>query len=86
MFNEEFEKVNKEPMSFQELQQRLKQIAGLCWGLSIDLQNEIERRDILEEENKALKAENKILSQRLANRSKSAKYYRKQCEVKGKID
>ena len=45
------------PMNFQQLRERLKHIAGLCWGLSIDLQNEIEYREELEKEVKRLRAE-----------------------------
>lgn len=45
------------PMQFEELRQRLKHIAGLCWGLSIDLNNEISRCNQLTEENKRLNDE-----------------------------
>lgn len=40
--------IHGEPLKFPELRERLKHIAGLCWGLSIDLQNEIELREMLE--------------------------------------
>lgn len=40
--------IHSEPLKYQELRQRLKHIASLCWGLSIDLQNEIEYRETLE--------------------------------------
>ncbi len=46
------------PLSFEELRARLKHIAGLCWGLSIDLANEIQLRK--ETESKIAKAETKI--------------------------
>ncbi len=35
---------NRAPLTIKELQARLKHIAGLCWGLSIDLTNEIESK------------------------------------------
>ena len=44
-------------MSFAELRERLKHIAGLCAGLSIDLSNEIQTRDNLIAENKRLSQE-----------------------------
>jgi hypothetical protein len=42
-------------MTFAELRERLKHIAVLCIGLSIDLANEIQIRDNLTAENKQLK-------------------------------
>lgn len=53
--------VTREPMTFEELRGRLKHIAGLCYGLSIDLANEIELREKLQKENAALRAANKGL-------------------------
>ncbi len=40
--------IHRQPLKFPELRERLKHIASLCWGLSIDLQNEIELRETLE--------------------------------------
>lgn len=40
--------IHRQPLKFPELRERLKHIASLCWGLSIDLQNEIELREMLE--------------------------------------
>lgn len=40
--------IHGQPLKFPELRERLKHIASLCWGLSIDLQNEIELRETLE--------------------------------------
>lgn len=47
--------VNRDPLTLEELRQRLKHIAGLCWGLSIDLNNEVARNEQLAAENKQLK-------------------------------
>ena len=75
MFDDKFEEENvkNKPMTFKDLRQRLKHIAGLCWGLSIDLQNEIELNNQLKTDNEALKAENKVLNHRLRCRN----YHRK---------
>ncbi len=63
--------IHSKPLTFKQLSERLKHIAGLCWGLSIDLQNEIKyrhaleaERERLEDENKALRAELRELSQK----------------------
>lgn len=42
-----------QPMTFEILRQRLKHIAVLCWGLSIDLANEIQLREetVIERDN-----------------------------------
>ena len=45
------------PLTLEQLRQRLKHIAGLCWGLSIDIHNEIERNEALKNENKRLQDE-----------------------------
>ncbi len=45
------------PMTFAELRNRLKHIAVLCIGLSIDLTNEIAMRDTLSKENEELRRE-----------------------------
>lgn len=45
------------PMTFAELRERLKHIAVLCIGLSIDLSNEIQTRDNLTAENERLARE-----------------------------
>ena len=58
--DEAYERKSK-PMNFQQLRERLKHIAGFCWGLSIDLANEIERRDNLLAECDRLKNENTAL-------------------------
>lgn len=70
MCNEELENVKKEPMSFQELRQRLKHIAGLCWGLSIDLANEIQLREEITSENARLQAVNDGLQREVQRLSK----------------
>lgn len=48
------------PMTLEELRGRLKHIATLCIGLSIDLSNEIELRQRLEKETEKLREELKI--------------------------
>lgn len=52
---------DRKPMTVKELQQRLKHIAGLCWGLSIDLNNEIERNERQAAEIKNLQAQIMLL-------------------------
>lgn len=49
------------PLTMVELRQRLKHIASLCWGLSIDLQNEFDYRNRLVSENNRLTSENSNL-------------------------
>lgn len=56
---------NRPPLTLEELRQRLKHIAGLCWGLSIDIHNEIERNNELTAENKRLQDEIKGLNDEL---------------------
>lgn len=58
------EEIHRAPLTVKELRQRLKHIAGLCWGLSIDLNNEIERNAAIiaefeqqEKENAELKSQ-----------------------------
>ena len=58
---------NVEPMTLEELKNRLKHIATLCWGLSIDLTKEITERERLRKENKELRAQVKLLGGRLPN-------------------
>ena len=48
---------DRRPLSLEQLRQRLKHIAGLCWGLSIDLNNEVTRNEELTAENKRLQNE-----------------------------
>lgn len=60
-------------MSVVELRERLKHIAGLCYGLSSDLSLLTERNAELLAENETLKAER----DRLANNLHSLKAYRK---------
>ncbi len=48
---------HRAPLTLEQLRQRLKHIAGLCWGLSIDIYNEIERNEALKNENKRLQDE-----------------------------
>ena len=47
---------DRRPLSLEQLRVRLKHIAGLCWGLSIDLNNEVTRNEELTAENKRLPA------------------------------
>lgn len=70
--------IHSKPLTFKQLSERLKHIAGLCWGLSIDLQNEIKYRHALEAEReqlnnriKELNEENKLLRMRLAGRERN---------------
>lgn len=51
-YNSEMKKdIDRQPLTLEDLRQRLKHIAGLCWGLSIDINNEIERNVALNQEN-----------------------------------
>ena len=70
--------IHSKPLTFKQLSERLKHIAGLCWGLSIDLQNEIKYRHALEAERdqlnnriKELNEENKLLRMRLDGRARN---------------
>lgn len=60
----------RKPLSFEELRYRLKHIAGLCWGLSIDLANEIQLREETASENARLQAENDGLQKEVQRLSK----------------
>ena len=57
VFDEIVNQIPKEPLTLAELQARFKHIAGLCWGLSIDITNELEERDNLKIENKQQREE-----------------------------
>ena len=57
VFDEIVNDIDRAPLTLRELQQRLKHIAGLCWGLSIDIANEFDERDNLKEENKQQREE-----------------------------
>lgn len=48
---------HRAPLTLEQLRQRLKHIAGLCWGLSIDINNEFARNEALQKENKRLQDE-----------------------------
>ena len=63
------EEEKREPMTFEELRKRLKHIAVLCWGLSIDLANEIQLRELLLEENKDLRERVAKFDKRASQRS-----------------
>lgn len=56
---------NRAPLTIKELRARLKHIAGLCWGLSIDLTNEIERNAAIIAEFDQQEAENAELRKQL---------------------
>lgn len=56
---------NRAPLTIKELQARLKHIAGLCWGLSIDLTNEIESKAAIIAEFDKQEAENAELRKQL---------------------
>lgn len=57
VFDEITNERDTRPLTLEQLRQRLKHIAGLCWGLSIDIHNEIERNEALKNENKRLQDE-----------------------------
>lgn len=67
---------DRRPLSLEQLRQRLKHIAGLCWGLSIDIHNEIER-------NEALKSENKRLQDEISGLQAELKLVRNRENVRG---
>lgn len=48
---------HRAPLTLEQLRQRLKHIAVLCWGLSIDINNEFARNEALQKENKRLQDE-----------------------------
>ncbi|MGN0817605.1 MAG: hypothetical protein ACI4L9_01430 [Candidatus Coproplasma sp.] len=56
---------NRAPLTIKELQERLKHIAGLCWGLSIDLTNEIESKAAIIAEFEQQETENAELRKQL---------------------
>lgn len=59
------EEIHRPPLTVKELRQRLKHIAGLCWGLSIDLNNEIERNAAIIAEFEQQETENAELKTQL---------------------
>lgn len=65
IFDEIVNQISKEPLTLEELRNRLKHIAGLCWGLSIDIANELEERDNLKLENAQLQEKIQHLNGRL---------------------
>lgn len=66
-FAPEAQEIHSKPLTIEELRQRLKHIAGLCWGLSIDLNNEIERNERQAAEIKKLQAQIVVLGGKLTN-------------------
>lgn len=56
------------PLTVESLRKRLKHIAGLCWGLSIDLNNELERNQRLEAEVIQLRKKVSAFDKRMALR------------------
>ncbi len=83
-----FDKEPSIPMTMEELRGRLKHIATLCVGLSIDLSNEIKLREDLEQENEKLRkalnkpprAKNMTEIERARQREYQRKYYRNRVE------
>lgn len=69
-------KQKREPMTFESLRGRLKEIAGLCWGLSIDLANEIEEREKVVSECDALKQELEGLRRECSRYAKATGNYK----------
>lgn len=55
--------------TIDELRSRLKHIAGLCYGLSIDLANDLERLALLEKENAELRNKLCLYDRRAAERA-----------------
>lgn len=53
------------PLTREELRNRLKHIATLCWGLSIDLRTEFEESEKIRAENEQLRAQVVLLGGRL---------------------
>jgi len=76
-----------QPMTVEELRNRLKHIATLCWGLSIDLSKEMAEHERVRKENEELRAQLKLLGGKLPNgnlsRRKRGVYQR---EVKQKSE
>ncbi len=79
VFEEITNQISKEPLNLQELRNRLKHIAGLCWGLSIDITNELEERDNLKIENKQQREEIEYLKNKLGLKGQRA-------ETKAKLE
>ena len=70
---------HRAPLTLEQLRQRLKHIAGLCWGLSIDINNEFARNEALQKENKRLQDEINGLRAELKlvrNRENARGFYR----------
>lgn len=57
VFDEITNERDTRPLTLAQLRERLKHIAGLCWGLSIDVNNECARNETLQKENKRLQDE-----------------------------
>lgn len=55
----------RDPLTVEELRNRLKHIASLCWGLSIDLSTEMSECERVRKENEQLRAQVKFLGGRL---------------------
>ncbi len=72
VFDEITNEIDRKPLTLEELRARLKHIAGLCWGLSIDIANEFEERDNLKLENKQLREEIEHLKSKLGLKGQRA--------------
>lgn len=57
VYDEITNETHRAPLTLAQLRERLKHIAGLCWGLSIDINNECARNEALQKENKRLQDE-----------------------------
>ena len=79
VFDEIVNQISKEPLTLEELRNRLKHIAGLCWGLSIDISNELKERDNLKIENKQQREEIEYLKNKLGLKGQRA-------ETKAKLE
>lgn len=79
IFDEIVNQISKEPLTLEELRNRLKHIAGLCWGLSIDIANELEERDNLKLENEQQREEIEHLKNKLGLKGQRA-------ETKAKLE
>lgn len=80
---------HRAPLTLEQLRQRLKHIAGLCWGLSIDINNEFARNEALQKENKRLQDEINGLRAELKlvrNRKNARGIYRQKTAVKSKTE
>lgn len=75
VFDEITNSIDRTPLTLEELRQRLKHIAGLCWGLSIDIANELEERDNLKTENKQQREQIEYLKKLGINRKSMHKKY-----------